>query len=56
MPQPRIELEIILKKKPGFFIRWGLVIGVVIIVLLFFLARCAGFDIFQGVRNQGFPG
>lgn len=34
MPQTRVELDIILKKKPGFFIRWGLVIVVMIIILL----------------------
>ena len=57
MPQDtRGELEMILKKKPGFFIRWGLVIVVMIIILLFFLARYAGFNLLQVVRNQGFSG
>ena len=56
MQQPRDELETILKRKPGFFIRWGLVLVVMVIILLILLARHAGFDLFQAVRNLGGPG
>jgi hypothetical protein len=41
----RVELDIILKKKPVFFIRWGLIVFVVIVTLLFLLAYYTGYDI-----------
>jgi small-conductance mechanosensitive channel len=41
----RVELDIILKKKPGCFIRWGLIVFVMIVTLLFLLAYYIGYDI-----------
>ncbi len=40
------ELDIILKKKPGFFIRWGLMIFVAIVITLLLLAHYKGYEIF----------
>lgn len=41
----RVELDIILKRKPVFFIRWGLVVFVMIVTLLFLFAYYRGYDI-----------
>lgn len=41
----RVELDIILKNKPGFFIRWGLIVFVIIVIVLCFLAYYTGHDI-----------
>lgn len=41
----RHQLDIILKERPGFFIRWGLVVFVVIIIVLFIITYYAGYDI-----------
>jgi len=41
----RVELDIILKRKPVFFIRWGLIVFVAIVTLLFLVAYYTGYDI-----------
>ena len=33
----RAELDMVLKRKPNFFIRWGLIVFVIIVTLLFLL-------------------
>jgi hypothetical protein len=43
--EARVELDIILKKKPVFFIQWGSTAFVLIVVLLFLLAYSAGYDL-----------
>jgi hypothetical protein len=40
----RVELDIILKRKAVFFIRWGLIVFVMIVTLLFLLAYYRGYD------------
>lgn len=41
----RVELDIILNKKPVFFIRWGLIVFVAIVTLVILLAYYGGYDI-----------
>lgn len=41
----RAQLDIILKERPGFFIRWGLVMFAIIGFVIFFFAYYAGYDI-----------
>lgn len=41
----RAQLDIILKERPGFFIRWGLVVFAIIVFVIFFFAYYAGYDI-----------
>jgi hypothetical protein len=41
----RVELNLILEKKPGFFIRWSLTAFVMAAILLVLLAHYAGYDI-----------
>lgn len=43
----RGQLDIILKERPAFFIRWGLVVFVVIVSVLLLCAYCAGYYILQ---------
>lgn len=42
----RVQLEMILKERPAFFIRWGLLMFVVIISVIF------AFTYYAGVLNQ----
>ena len=42
--ETRAGLDIILEKKPGFFIRWGLIVFVMTPALLFFVAYYVGYD------------
>jgi hypothetical protein len=42
----RVELNVILQKRPGFFIRWGLVAFVLVALLLILLADYMGYDLF----------
>jgi hypothetical protein len=41
----RVQLDIILKERPDFFIRWGLVVFVVIILVLCIITYYTGYDI-----------
>jgi hypothetical protein len=41
----RVELDIILRKKPVFFIRWGLIVFAAIVTLLFLFAYYKGYDV-----------
>ncbi len=41
----RVQLDIILKKRPVFIIRWGLVVFVVIVIVLFLFAYYVGYGI-----------
>ena len=43
----RVELDIILKRKPGFIVRWGLIVFVMIVVLILLLVYYSGYDIFN---------
>ena len=41
----RVQLDIILKKRPVFFIRWGLAVFFVIVIVLFLFTYYAGYGI-----------
>jgi hypothetical protein len=41
----RVKLDIILKDRPVFLIRWGLVVFVMIVFTIFFFIYYAGYDI-----------
>jgi hypothetical protein len=41
----RVQLDIIFKERPDFFIRWGLVVFVVIVVVLCFFAYYSGYGL-----------
>jgi hypothetical protein len=49
----RVQLEIILKNQPVFFIRWGLVVFVIMVFVLFLFTYYVGYDITWGSLALG---
>jgi hypothetical protein len=41
----RVELDIVLKRRPVFFIRWGLIIFMMVVTLLFLFAYYKGYHL-----------
>ena len=47
----RLQLDTILKERPGFFIRWGLVVFVVVICIVLIFIYYSGIISYFGGKN-----